>query len=109
MGVKLLGASAALALLAAPPGAGAGPDAESLAKIQKERSATMKTINRNMLRVVVFLKKGDLSKVAGAARGLAGLIARIPELSPRGSDVGKTRIKPEVWRNFEDFKKRAGD
>lgn len=74
------------------------------AEVQKERLDTMKAINQAMREIKVWSGKGDFAKVLPAATKVAELTAKIPCLSPEGSNVGKTRIKPEVWKNFAHFK-----
>jgi len=109
MPIRSASALAALAFLAAAGGWAAPADAapKDPAAIQKERSATMKSINKKMRALKVLATKGDLAEVVREAGAVAGLTARIPELSPKGSAVGKTRIKPEVWKNFDDYKSLA--
>lgn len=92
------------AVLAASAGGLLPAQAADLAKVQKERLDTMKAINQAMREIKVWSGKGDFAKVLPAATKVAELTARIPSLSPEGSNVGKTRIKPEVWKNFAHFK-----
>ena len=86
-----------------PTGAGEMQSAKLVA-IQSERLWTMKTISKTLLGVMVNLRKGDLPEVAKAAGTVTGLLAKIPSLSPEGSDIGETRMKPEVWKNFDHYK-----
>jgi len=101
--LMLAPAVAAFFVLAAGPVArGADP-----AQAQKERLDTMKAINQAMRELKVYTGKGDFPQVLAAANRVAGLVAKIPSLSPEGSNVGKTRIKPEVWKNFGHYKELA--
>ena len=68
----------------------------------------MKSINQAMREIKVYSGKGDFAKVLPAAQKVAELTAKIPGLSPEGSGGGKTRIKPEVWKNFAHYKELAG-
>jgi len=81
----------------------AGPP--DLAAVQKERAATMKAINYAMREIYVGSKKGEMAGVAKAAAEVADLVEKIPALSPEGSNLGETRIKPEVWKNFDHYEK----
>ncbi|MFP6890034.1 MAG: cytochrome c [Nitrospinota bacterium] len=77
---------------------------ESPEEIQKNRTLTMKTIDKAMRRIRVLASKGQWNQLAATAKDISGLITRIPELSPEGSGFGeKSRIKPEVWLNFSEY------
>ena len=89
------------------PSFSAGQDEQTLRGVQRVRVRTMKSISRAMRRVKVYSKKENYARVASAAEEIALLSAAIPYLSPRGSAFGKTRIKAEVWRRFEDYTKIA--
>ena len=79
------------------------------AQVLKERLATMKAINQAMREIKVYSGKDDFAKVLPAAQKVADLTAAIPGLSPEGSHTGKTRIKPEVWKNFGHYKELSGN
>ncbi len=80
--------------------------AESPDEIQKKRTALMKKINKSMRLIRVYAGKGQMKDLAGAASEVSKLIDRIPESSPKGSAFGpKSRIKPEVWEDFDRYKK----
>ncbi len=89
-----------------PTGAGEMQNAKLVA-IQSERLRTMKTINKILIGVMVNVRRGNLSEVAKGAGTVTGLLAKIPSLSPEGSDIGETRIRPEVWENFDHYKELA--
>ncbi|MDA0999778.1 MAG: cytochrome c [bacterium] len=100
-GVAVLVAAASLA-----PYVSAQRDAPSdPAKIQKARTALMKNINQDMRKARVAIKKKAFQELAATSKELSALIARIPELSPKGSAFGTTRIKSEVWKKFDHFRK----
>jgi cytochrome c556 len=86
-----------------PVGAGETQSAK-LVEVQSERLWTMKTINNILLEVMVNVRRGNLPEVAKAAEKVTGLLAIIPSLSPEGSDIGETRIRPEVWKDFGHYK-----
>ncbi len=84
--------------------------AESPEKIQKNRTATMKSINKALRGIRVFVKNGQMKELAEASMKVAKLVDRIPELSPKGSAFGeKSRIRPEVWDDFDRYKKLTGE
>ena len=80
--------------------------AESPEQIQKNRTAVMKSIDKALRGIRVFVKKEQMKELAEASMKVAKLIDRIPELSPKGSAFGeKSRIKPEAWDDFDRYKK----
>lgn len=92
-------------LVLAPVTAYPGGEPASPAAIQKKRTATMKTINKNMRLIKVTIGKGQYGRAGATAAMLAELIVKIPGLSPEGSAFGpKSRIKPEVWKKFALYK-----
>ena len=89
------------------PSFSAGKDEQTLRGVQRVRVRTMKSISRAMRRIKVYTKKGNYKRVISAAEEIALLTAAIPYLSPKGSNLGKTRIKDEVWSRFDDYTKIA--
>ncbi len=91
----------------------AGGDPASPEEIQKKRTANMKTINKNMRQLKVSITKRQFDRIGATATAVAERVAKIPELSPEGSAHGpKSRIKPEVWKNFAryiDFAERSAE
>ena len=85
----------------------AGEDEQTLRGVQRVRVRTMKSISRAMRRIKVYTKKANYKRVISAAEEIALLTAAIPYLSPKGSNLGKTRIKDEVWSRFDDYRKIA--
>jgi cytochrome c556 len=82
--------------------------AESPEEIQGNRTATMKSIGKALRAIRVFVKAGQMKELAESSMQVAEFIDRIPELSPKGSAFGeKSRIKPEVWEDFDQYKKLA--
>ncbi len=86
-----------------------GEDEQTLRAVQRVRVRTMRGISRAMRRVKVYAKKGNYKRVAAAANEVALLTAAIPYLSPKGSNLGKTRIKASVWSQFDDYSAMAMD
>ena len=64
----------------------------------------MKSISRAMRRIKAYTAKENYKRVASAAAEVALLTAAIPYLSPKGSNFGKTRIKANVWSQFENYR-----
>ncbi len=89
------------------PSFSAGKDEQTLRGVQRVRVRTMKSISRAMRRIKVYTKKGNYKRVISAAKEIALLSAAIPYLSPKGSNLPKTRIKDEVWSRFGDYTKLA--
>ncbi len=85
------------------------PGAGSPEEIQKKRTALMKKISKTMRLIRVYAKKSQMKDLAGAALDVAKLVDRILELSPEGSAFGpKSRIEPEVWKEFDRYNKLTG-
>ena len=89
------------------PSFSAGEDEQTLRGVQRVRVRTMKSISRALRRIKVYSKKANYKRVTSAAEEIALLTAAIPYLSPKGSNLGKTRIKDEVWSRFDDYTKLA--
>jgi cytochrome c556 len=49
----------------------------------------------------------DYATVELKAKDIMGTAEKIPSLFPKGSDVGKTKAKPEIWEKPADFSKAA--
>jgi cytochrome c556 len=53
----------------------------------------------------------DLETIRASAKRITDFAPKIPSLFPPGTgpDVGKTRAKPDIWQNSQDFAAKAGD
>ena len=66
----------------------------------------MKTLHREL-----DSGKPDINVVRAQTATMASAAAKIPSLFPAGTgpDVGKTRAKPEIWRQQELFVRKSKD
>ncbi len=63
---------------------------------------------------LVAMAKGEMPFDAGMAQGFANDLAGISELNLKrgfapGSEQGKTRAKPQIWSNMDDFESKLMD
>ncbi|HXG53502.1 MAG TPA: cytochrome c [candidate division Zixibacteria bacterium] len=99
---KLLG-SAAFLWAAVFWASHAFAQADTVAKRQqlmKDQSAAAKAIK-------AAAESKDYATVELKAKDLMGSAEKIPGLFPKGSNVGKTKAKAEIWEMSDDFAKRA--
>lgn len=83
----------------------------NLAATLKKRSSLMKNISKTRKGLRKSAKAGKIGpKDVAAAEKLAGLTKQVNDMGlwPKGSgsDMHKTRSKPDIWNNTDDFKKR---
>jgi cytochrome c556 len=89
-------------------------DAAQMAAV-KERQELMKSIGGNMKTIADYLKesKGTADEAKAAAGNIGGLAEKIPaafEMKASLAEmdaVGKNRGKPEIWSDWDGFKKHA--
>jgi len=72
-----------------------------------ERVKAFKGAKQSFAQVKDGLSSGDNAAIAEAAKSLAALGGRIPDMFPVGSNKGKTDAKDEIWSNFSDFSAKA--
>jgi cytochrome c556 len=95
-------------------GAGLMADGGALAQdankaAQEKRTETMKRMGAAMghiSKVVKGEEQYDPATVA-AAETVREISKIIPDLFPAGSAVGETRAKPNIWTDWDNFKKKA--
>lgn len=79
----------------------------------KERQELMKATGKSVKTVVQMIKGEvayDAAKAKEAMETVSGVPTKFAKLFPEGSDMHpKTAAKPEIWDNWEDFKKRLSD
>ena len=80
----------------------------------KDRQAAMKSISKANKTLRAAAKDGKAAEVEEQAKMIVALADKLPALFPKGTDRGTldpktTRAKPEIWTNWSDFQKRAGD
>lgn len=105
----LAGAAAALLWSVAPQ-----PIAAQDAKAVKERQELMKSNSANVKAIAAFVKggKGSAADVEQRLMRIASTADKIPDLFPKGTDVGAlgpkaTGAKMEIWSKADDFEKAA--
>lgn len=98
VGVRIVAGAAGALLLIGPPARAAGPDGAQAAF--DHRTDTMKRMGHALYVTVgkVVRGKAELGPdTAKAAETIVTLSATIPTLFPPGSNVGDSRVKPEIF------------
>ena len=94
----------------APDGYSVSVAQANLAATMKKRNSLMKNISKTRKGLRKSAKAGSIGpKDVAAAEKLAALTKQLDmSLWPKGSgsDMHKTRSKPDIWSNTDDFKKR---
>ena len=80
----------------------------------KDRQEAMKSISKANKTLRAAAKDGKADEVEKQAKMIVALADKLPTLFPKGTDRGTldpktTRAKPEIWTNWSDFEKKAGD
>jgi cytochrome c556 len=106
LGIVAVAAGAAL-LVAAGFGAATGA-ADDAAEMVKQRVELMKSQGPHLKPIADYLKgQGSADNLAADAQAVADNAKRVPSLFPPGSVTDKSRAKPEIWQNWDDFKAKA--
>ena len=99
-------ANAMMLLAAAPP-------KDQALKIMHERHEAMEGLGKAMKTLHRELDSGkpDINVIRTQTSTMAATAGKIPGMFPAGTgpDVGKTRAKPEIWKQQELFLKRSKD
>ncbi|HYM31788.1 MAG TPA: cytochrome c, partial [Candidatus Cybelea sp.] len=85
----------------------AAPD--DAAELVKKRSHLMET-NEDHFKPYINYMKGRIDfspSLADEAKAVVANAKEIPSLFPPGSTTPKSRAKPEIWQNFDDFQTKA--
>lgn len=72
-----------------------------------KRQRVMKSNGYNVEDIKDKQKAGKIEDIEVNALNIALNAGQIPSLFPQGSLAEKTRAKPEIWRNWQDFVARA--
>jgi len=98
-------AAAALVLIAAAPGK------DQALQIMKQRHDAMQQLGKAMKELHRGLGAGDINAVRTQTAVMAATAPKIPSMFPAGTgpDVGKTRAKPEIWKQQGLFVRKAKD
>ena len=95
----------AMALLAA------APSTDQALKIMHQRHEAMEGLGKAMKTLHRELESGkpDIDAVRAQTSTMAATAVKIPSLFPAGTgpDVGKTRAKPDIWRQQDLFLRRS--
>ena len=69
----------------------------------KQRQALMKSNSAAAKAINAAVKAMDYATIEAKAKVIIGNAEKIPDLFPKGSTVGKTRAKPEIWEKWDTF------
>ena len=75
--------------------------------IVKERMDLFSRNKNNLKAIKSYLGSNNLSSVVPLAREIRDWAQKMPEYFPEGSDGKPSEASPEIWLNFEGFKKSA--
>jgi len=94
-------------------GAGVAATQPAYADAVKDRRALMKSQSKAGKALKKAAKAGDTAAAKKQAMILVGTADRLLGLFPKGTDRGMlgakaTRAKPEIWKDWDTFKKKAG-
>ncbi len=106
LGATVFGALAAMIALTTVTTAEA---ADEPANVIKYRQKVMSSIGAHIGSIGAVLK-GEVSytgHVAAHARAMHDASLMIDDIFPKGSGVGETRAKPEIWQNWAKFEAAA--
>jgi cytochrome c556 len=73
----------------------------------RERHELMEGIGDNAKAIGDAMKKSDNTTVAMRAQKIEAASKQIVDLFPEGSTNPKSRAKPEIWKNWDQFKTDA--
>lgn len=71
----------------------------------RERKAAFKANGKAMKAMKTALESGTTDGVAKNARTISAFAANMEAHFPKGSGGGETRAKPEIWSDWDGFKK----
>ena len=91
----------------------AAPPKDLALKIMHDRHEAMEGLGKAMKALHRELESGkpDITVVHAQTATMASTAAKIPSLFPAGTgpEVGKTRAKPEIWKQQDVFVRKARD
>jgi len=87
------------------------PNKDQALKIMHDRQEAMKGLGKAMKTLHRSLDAGDISAVRAQTAIMAAAAPKIPAMFPPGTgpDVGKTRAKPEIWKQQAVFLRKSRD
>jgi len=85
------------------------PSRDQALKIMRSRHEAMEGLGKAMKALHRALDAGDINTVRAQTATMATTAPKIPALFPPGTgpDVGKTRAKPEIWKQQDVFLRRS--
>jgi len=87
------------------------PNKDQALKIMHDRHEAMEGLGKAMKELHRALDAGDIKTVRAQTATMAAAAPKIPAMFPPGTgpDVGKTRAKPEIWKQQVVFLRKAKD
>lgn len=77
------------------------------ADVIEKRQKLMKSNNADAKAIKAAVEKKDYATVEAKAKDIVGNADKIVAAFPKGSTVGKTKAKPEIWEKPDDFSRHA--
>src|SRR5262245_21841778 len=77
------------------------------ADVIEKRQAAMKGNSENAKAIKAAVEAKDYATVEAKAKDIMGTADKITSLFPKGSTLGKTKAKAEIWEKSDDFGKAA--
>jgi cytochrome c556 len=77
------------------------------ADVIQKRQDLMKSNSADAKAIKAAVEAKDYNTVEAKAKDIAGNAEKIVSAFPKGSTKGKTKAKPEIWENHDDFAKNA--
>lgn len=73
------------------------------------RQEAMKGAGGAMKAIKAAVESGKAADAVAPAEKIAATMHKVTALFPKGSDVGETDAKPEIWQDWAKFEKAAAD
>jgi cytochrome c556 len=73
----------------------------------EKRQKAMKANSADVKAIKAAVESKDYATIETKAKEIMGTADKIPSLFPKGSTVGKTKAKPEIWEKSDEFAKAA--
>jgi len=75
------------------------------ADVIEKRQKLMKSNSEAAKAIKAAAESKDYATIEMKAKDIMGNAEKIPDLFPKGSTVGKTKAKPEIWEKGDEFAK----
>ena len=75
------------------------------ADVIEKRQSLMKNNSAAAKAIKAAAESKDYATIETKAKDIMGNAEKIPSLFPKGSTVGKTKAKPEIWEKGDEFAK----